>query len=233
MENKHIAGMGFIALVVIITIAVFTQKPQKSPLDTADQFNPFANKGQSSVNPTPVVFTQLKAKDIKVGSGSATVKEGDTTTVNYSGALSDGRVFDSSYSRNKPFTFMVGSGQVIKGWEQGIIGMKLGGKRQLLIPADLAYGAQGKDPIPPNASLVFEIEVLDIQEAPLPTLAPQVNQNITSAPAGPGITGSPTLTLTPTPTNSPAPLVPISTTPTPISPNNLTISPAPTSTSTP
>lgn len=175
MENKHIAGIGFVVLIVVIVFLIFTQKPQKTPFDTADQFNPFANKGQSTVvSPTPIIITQLGGRDISVGSGSALVKSGDTITVNYIGALADGKIFDSSYSRNKPFSFTIGAGQVIKGWEQGVIGMKLGGKRQLLIPADLAYGASGQGNIPPNSSLIFEIELLNIQESAAESVSPSL-----------------------------------------------------------
>lgn len=100
--------------------------------------------------------------DVLIGNG-ATVKNGDKVTVNYIGTLQNGKQFDNSYTRGTPFTFTVGAGEVIKGWDQGLIGMKVGGQRILVIPSDLAYGAQGAGPIPANATLVFAIELESVQ----------------------------------------------------------------------
>jgi FKBP-type peptidyl-prolyl cis-trans isomerase len=91
------------------------------------------------------------------------VKSGDTITVNYVGKLTNGQTFDSSYTRNQPFTTVIGTGQVIKGWDKGLIGMKVGGKRRLTIPPDLGYGDQAAGSIPPNSTLIFEIELVAIQ----------------------------------------------------------------------
>ncbi|PIE06154.1 MAG: peptidylprolyl isomerase [Sorangium cellulosum] len=103
------------------------------------------------------------SKDLKVGDG-AEAKEGSKVSVHYTGTLKSGKKFDSSLDRNKPFEFTIGQGQVIKGWEKGVVGMKVGGKRKLTIPYDLAYGEAGKPPdIPPRATLVFEIELLDVK----------------------------------------------------------------------
>jgi peptidylprolyl isomerase len=104
---------------------------------------------------------QVKIEDTQPGSGAA-AKEGDTLVVNYTGKLQDGTVFDSSVGKT-PFEFMLGGGQVIPGWDQGLVGMKVGGKRTLTIPPDLAYGAQGTGPIPPNATLTFDIELISIK----------------------------------------------------------------------
>lgn len=119
---------------------------------------------QEPQNPFPTgPITELIIKDISVGSG-VEVKNGDTVDVNYIGVFMDGRKFDSSYDRGQPFTFTVGAGNVIKGWDQGVIGMKTGGKRQLFIPSDLAYGAAGAPgAIPPNTPLAFEIELVAIK----------------------------------------------------------------------
>ncbi len=100
--------------------------------------------------------------DIKVGDG-AEVKSGDKVSVHYIGTLQDGTEFDNSKKRGQPFEFTVGGGQVIKGWDEGLLGMKVGGQRILVIPPEKAYGAAGVGPIPPNSTLVFAIELLEIK----------------------------------------------------------------------
>jgi peptidylprolyl isomerase len=104
----------------------------------------------------------LKYMEIVEGSGQE-VKTGDTVTVHYLGTLQNGTKFDSSYDRNVPFTTQIGVGQVIKGWDEGIVGMKVGGKRKLIIPADLGYGQQGAGSIPPNSVLIFEVQLLSVK----------------------------------------------------------------------
>lgn len=105
---------------------------------------------------------KLEIVDSKVGDG-AEAKAGMMVTVHYTGTLTDGSKFDSSKDRNKPFEFKLGAGHVIKGWDQGVEGMKIGGIRKLTIPSDLGYGPRGQGPIPPNATLVFEVELLGVQ----------------------------------------------------------------------
>ncbi len=101
--------------------------------------------------------------DLVMGTG-AVAASGNLLTVNYSGAFTDGKVFDSSYGRGTPFQFTLGAGQVIQGWDKGFAGMKVGGKRRLVIPGDLAYGPGGvPGVIPPNATLVFEVELLGVK----------------------------------------------------------------------
>ena len=107
--------------------------------------------------------SDLKIEDLKVGEG-AEAKEGGQVTVNYTGKLENGTKFDSSFDRNQPFSFRLGAGQVIEGWEKGILGMKVGGERKLIIPPQMAYGSSGiPNVIPPNAILIFEVELLEVK----------------------------------------------------------------------
>jgi len=116
---------------------------------------------------TPKVITTkdgLKYQDLRVGTGDI-AKAGEGVEVNYKGTLLDGTIFDQSYGRG-PFDFNLGAGQVIKGWDEGVAGMKVGGKRKLIVPADLAYGDQSPSPtIPPNSTLVFIVELLKVGPA--------------------------------------------------------------------
>lgn len=106
---------------------------------------------------------ELRVFDATEGAGDE-ARRGDTVTVHYTGVLPDGTVFDSSVSRGEPFTFTIGGGQVIQGWEQGVAGMKVGGTRLLAIPPALGYGAAAVGPIPPNSTLIFQVELLDVKK---------------------------------------------------------------------
>jgi len=123
----------------------------------ADTSAPAKTKGKAVTTPSG-----LKYWDLKKGAGSV-AKSGDSVQVHYTGWLTDGKKFDSSLDRGSPFVFKLGAGMVIKGWDEGVAGMKVGGKRQLHIPAELGYGARGAgDAIPPNAELVFDVELLGV-----------------------------------------------------------------------
>ena len=105
----------------------------------------------------------LQYEDIKVGTGDE-AKPGMTVEVHYVGTLTDGKKFDSSRDRNDTFKFPLGAGRVIKGWDEGVAGMKVGGTRKLVIPSELGYGARGAGGvIPPNATLVFEVELIGVR----------------------------------------------------------------------
>ncbi len=125
--------------------------PTSGPLATEPKVTP----------PSGPAPTTLTTKDLIVGTG-ATAKPGQTVTVNYVGVLyKGGTEFDASWKRKEPFSFTLGQGQVIKGWDQGIAGMKVGGRRLLIIPSELAYKQKGSPPtIPPNATLVFVVDLL-------------------------------------------------------------------------
>lgn len=108
--------------------------------------------------------TGLKYMDKVVGTGASPSK-GNLVTVHYTGTLANGKKFDSSLDRGKPFTFVIGKGQVIKGWDEGVATMKVGGKRKLIIPPELGYGNRGAGGvIPPNATLNFDVELLDVKK---------------------------------------------------------------------
>jgi FKBP-type peptidyl-prolyl cis-trans isomerase len=105
----------------------------------------------------------LKVEDLQTGTGDE-AKAGQMVSVHYTGWLENGTKFDSSLDRRQPFQFKLGAGQVIQGWDQGVAGMKVGGKRKLTIPASLGYGARGAGGvIPPNATLIFEVELLGVK----------------------------------------------------------------------
>lgn len=118
-------------------------------------------KGKAAAAKSVTTATGLKYTDVKVGSGASPVK-GKQVKVHYTGTLENGKQFDSSVGK-EPFTFLIGVGQVIPGWDEGVMGMKVGGKRKLVIPAKLGYGARGAgSDIPPNATLLFDVELLDV-----------------------------------------------------------------------
>ena len=120
----------------------------------------------ATISPTPQLQAsnadKLQVIDEKIGSGSA-VKKGDTVEINYVGTLANGTKFDASADHGGPFTTQIGVGQVIKGWDEGIIGMKIGGKRKLVIPPSLGYGDQAVGSIPANSTLIFQVQLVGIK----------------------------------------------------------------------
>jgi FKBP-type peptidyl-prolyl cis-trans isomerase len=155
-KNTNIAVLlSIIVIVVFITLGFFG----------LDGFN----FNSSTMTPNEAILKEiqetgtvadLRINDTVEGSGDPVVP-GDTVTVHYVGVLTDGTVFDSSRDRGEPFSFTVGTGSVIQGWEQGLVGMKKGSRRILVIPPQLGYGATGIGQIPPNATLIFEVELID------------------------------------------------------------------------
>ncbi len=177
MINKYEA-VGIGASVVIMALALFllrmdiSQNPELSDALNTEQSALVVTTQDSSeeslrealvqsVDPSGVL-QNLVVSDVVIGSGRE-VAAGDTVTVHYIGTLQNGQEFDNSHKKGQPLTFTVGRGQVIEGWERGIVGMKVGGERMLVVPAEFGYGRQAVGPIPGNSTLVFAIELLSIQ----------------------------------------------------------------------
>ena len=173
--------VGVITLVVVLFILLLIPASKTDILGSfgADSVN-FGGNASPTSAPAPSI-TELQGQDLKVGTGSAVVVAGDTISVHYTGYFMDGKKFDSSVDKGTPFVFTVGQGQVIPGFDQGVLGMKVSGQRRVFIPANLAYGAQGQGSIPPNTPLAFDIELLSIDSATL-TPSPEASASPTLAP---------------------------------------------------
>ena len=145
--------LGVVGGILFITFLSRTGQPQEDTMQTNQN-----QQGQEQKEPG-----DLQIEDLVVGTG-AEAQIGNLLSVHYKGTLLNGTMFDSSYNRGTPFQFPLGMGRVIQGWDQGVKGMKVGGKRKLVIPPDLAYGTAGvPGAIPPNSTLVFEVELLDVK----------------------------------------------------------------------
>lgn len=152
MRNRFILLVAFGAGPMLTTAAC-----SRAPDEPTSDYKPTQGA------PLPPGPTKLEIEDIVVGSGRL-ANAGDAVHVQYTGTLTNGKKFDSSYDHGgDPFKFTIGKGEVIKGWDQGVVGMKVGGKRRLRIPSDLGYGEKGSPPsIPPGAGLLFEVELVSI-----------------------------------------------------------------------
>jgi len=154
-EKKRFLIIGILVLISLAAVAVFKVRAPKSEKTV--------ELPVSQENVMEEKQSELKIEDITVGTGDEAVV-GKKVTVNYAGTLEDGTKFDSSYDRGTPFSFNLGAGEVIEGWDKGVAGMKVGGKRKLTIPSSLGYGERGAGgAIPPNSTLIFEIELLKVE----------------------------------------------------------------------
>jgi peptidylprolyl isomerase len=159
--SNHVWGLG-IALVVLG--AVFALSSFMGGASSVAGENNEGQLGAVSGSATMITTASgLKYEDVVVGTGE-TAEPGTVVSAHYTGSFPDGNVFDSSVPRGEPFEFTLGTGQVIKGWDEGIQGMKAGGKRKLVVPPELGYGPSGIGPIPPNATLHFDVELLGVRK---------------------------------------------------------------------
>jgi FKBP-type peptidyl-prolyl cis-trans isomerase len=154
------------AVVVFAAMTLWAQTSTQTPTHKHVQAIPNTNAPSKVTGDGVKTDSGLQYWDIRVGTGQV-AKDGDHVKVHYTGWLTTGKKFDSSVDAHTPFDFTIGKGEVIKGWDEGVTGMKVGGKRQLRIPPEIAYGASGTPggPIPPNATLIFDIQLLGILPA--------------------------------------------------------------------
>jgi FKBP-type peptidyl-prolyl cis-trans isomerase FkpA len=176
LARRLLLGLLGTVSVMGFACAKLTSPPEQISTDTTTAATAAASaapRGSQAQRPAPTAplataqgnqpEEKLKFEDVVVGKGQE-AKAGDTVSVHYVGTLTDGKEFDQSRKRGQPFTFPLGQGRVIKGWDQGVAGMKVGGKRKLTIPPSLGYGDRGAGTIPPNSTLLFEVELLEIKK---------------------------------------------------------------------
>jgi peptidylprolyl isomerase len=165
-KNEWIAvAVGVVVVVFFLGARLFMSfTSNNSNVATVNSVTENTNKNMNkNIEATSTVpATGLIIKNVVVGTG-AEAKAGDLVTVNYTGKFADGKVFDSSIPRGQPFPFTLGIGQVIPGWDQGVAGMKVGGKRSLIIPSDLAYGPNDYNGIPGGSTLYFDVELVSVK----------------------------------------------------------------------
>jgi peptidylprolyl isomerase len=158
-----VAGLGLVATVAACGGNDEEASPTPSASLAQSPSGTQAAGGPPAVSGEPTTTASgLQFIDVKVGDG-ASPQTGQTVVVHYTGWLANGTKFDSSVDRGQPFSFVIGTGQVIKGWDEGVATMKVGGKRRLIIPPELGYGANDYGPIPGNAQLIFDVELIQIK----------------------------------------------------------------------
>jgi peptidylprolyl isomerase len=161
-KTSFVISVVLLVIILVIGIVILFSGNEKENLDAKNKPAP-TTTSTPSVTDTPVAPSGFKIEVLKEGTGTKVTKAGDTISVHYTGTLENGAKFDSSLDRKEPFQFNLGAGRVIKGWDQGLIGMKVGEKRKLTIPPSLGYGDQAMgEKIPANSTLIFEVELLEI-----------------------------------------------------------------------
>lgn len=158
--KKYLVGLIFILIVLVSYLVIGRNDDEKKPASNQEATTLPTNSTNLKEEKK---MESLVIEDLKVGDGLEATN-GKKVTVHYAGTLTDGEKFDSSYDRGTPFAFNLGQGEVIKGWDVGVLGMKVGGKRKLKIAPNLGYGERGAGGvIPPNATLIFEVELLKVE----------------------------------------------------------------------
>jgi peptidylprolyl isomerase len=164
MKQLLILGFAVLAVTGVLWMALdaYDGRAKRTDRNSRFQLDEEDEVGDKKEGSVVTTRSGLKYVEVKVGEGKL-ARKGDSVVVHYTGTFKDGKKFDSSRDRDEPFPFTLGKGQVIKGWDEGVAGMKEGGKRKLIIPSDLAYGPKGRDGIPPDSELHFDVELLKVK----------------------------------------------------------------------
>ncbi len=155
---KKITVLFVVLIIIVLSVIYFFLQTLSDPAIWKER-----ERGGEEQTETQSMKTTVQIETLQTGTGTE-AKNGNLVAVHYTGWLTDGTKFDSSVDRGEPFAFVLGSGQVIRGWDEGVLGMRIGEKRKLTIPPELGYGASGVGPIPPNATLVFDVELLAVED---------------------------------------------------------------------